>query len=98
MSLIKDPEWTETKILHRYADFKDKRVLEIGCGDGRLTWKYAREAKSVTAVDLEMPDLRLALIDRPADLNESAAFLCADSIHLPFRKEKFDLVVLAWSL
>lgn len=98
MSLVKDPERTETKILHKYADFKDKRVLEIGCGDGRLTWKYVREAKGVTAMDLEMQDLRLACADRPSDLSDNVAFLCADSIHLPFQKEKFDLAVLAWSL
>jgi len=98
MSLLKDPERTETKILHKYADFKDKRVLEVGCGDGRLTWKYARETKSVTAIDLEAQDLRFALADRPADLVDSTSFLRADSLHLPFQKEKFDLAVLAWSL
>ncbi len=98
MSVLKDPEQTESKILHKYADFKNKRVLEIGCGDGRLTWKYAREAKSIAAVDLEIQDLRLAVTDRPADLADNVLFLRADSIHLPFQKEKFDLAVLAWSL
>ncbi len=65
MSLQKDPERTETKYLHKFADFADKRVLEIGCGDGRLTWQYAKSARFVAGIDLEANDLRVATIDRP---------------------------------
>ncbi len=96
MPFQKDPEHTETKILHKYADFAGRRVLEIGCGDGRLTWQYAPKARFVAGIDLEADDLRLATIDRPSDL--PAGFARADSIHLPFAREKFDLAILAWSL
>ena len=95
MSLLKDPERTETKYLHKFADFAGKRVLEIGCGDGRLTWQYAKSARLVAGIDLEANDLRVATIERPADLPVS--FVRADSVQLPFIKEKFDLAVLAWS-
>ncbi len=98
MSIQKDPERTETKYLHKFADFAVKRVLEIGCGDGRLTWRYAREAKLVVGIDLNADDLRVATIDRPSDLSERASFVRADSIHIPFAKEKFDIALLAWSL
>lgn len=98
MTVQKDPEGTESRRLHRYAEFAGRRVLEVGCGDGRLTWKYAREARSVTAIDLEADDLRLAVIDCPSDLRASTSFVRADSLQLPFQKEKFDLAVLAWSL
>ncbi len=96
MTLFKDPERTETKTLHRFADFTGKRVLEIGCGDGRLTWQYAKGTKFVTGIDLNADDLRVATIDRPSDLPVS--FARADSIHIPFAKEKFDIAILAWSL
>jgi ubiquinone/menaquinone biosynthesis C-methylase UbiE len=96
MSLQKDPERTETKTLHRYADFSGKRVLEIGCGDGRLTWQYARSARFTAGIDLEADDLRLATIDRPSGLRVS--FARADSVHLPFSKATFDIAILAWSL
>jgi ubiquinone/menaquinone biosynthesis C-methylase UbiE len=95
MTLQKDPERTETKYLHRFADFTGKRVLEIGCGDGRLTWQYAKTARFVAGIDLEANDLRVATIERPADL--PASFIRADSVQLPFIKEKFDLAILAWS-
>ncbi len=96
MPLLKDPEHTETKTLHRFVDFNGKHVLEIGCGDGRLTWQYAKSAKFVAGFDLEADDLRVATIERPSDI--PASFLRADSIHIPFVKEKFDIAILAWSL
>ncbi len=95
MSLIRDPERTETKTLHRLADFVGRRVLEIGCGDGRLTWQYAKETTLAAGIDLNANELRVATIERPGDL--PAAFARADSIHLPFVKKKFDLAILAWS-
>jgi ubiquinone/menaquinone biosynthesis C-methylase UbiE len=72
-----------------------KRVLEIGCGDGRLTWQYAKDIKIVAGIDLNADDLRVAVIERPNDL--PASFVRADSIHIPFAKDKFDLAILAWS-
>ena len=95
MSLQKDPERTETKYLHKFADLAGKRVLEIGCGDGRLTWQYAKSARFVAGIDLEANDLRVATIERPSDIPTS--FARADSIHIPFSKETFDLAILAWS-
>jgi ubiquinone/menaquinone biosynthesis C-methylase UbiE len=98
LSIQKDPEGNETSRLLKYADFTGRRVLEVGCGDGRLTWRYARRARRVVAIDLEAQDLRLAFLDRPSDLEGSVFFTRADSLHLPFAREKFDLAVLAWSL
>lgn len=97
MTVQTDPERTESKYLKRYADFTGKRVLEIGCGDGRLTWQYAKSASRVTGIDLHGDDLRVATIDRPSDLEQQVLFARADSIHLPFHKESFDIAILAWS-
>jgi ubiquinone/menaquinone biosynthesis C-methylase UbiE len=98
MSLQKDPEGTEQKILHKFADFANKRVLEIGCGEGRLTWKYAKSASRVAGIDLDKDGLRVAIIDRPSDLLGRVSFAQTDSTYLPFSKEKFDIAILAWSL
>ena len=98
MTLQRDPERNETKYLHKFADFAGKRVLEIGCGDGRLAWQYARVTEHVVGIDVEAGDLRVATIDRPSDLAEKVVFAHADSVHLPFSKETFDFAVLAWSL
>ena len=98
MTLQKDPDHTERKTLHRLVDFAHKRVLEIGCGEGRLTWQYAGEARSVAAMDLDHDALRVARADRPSDLEGIVHLACADSEHLPFAKDTFDRAVLAWSL
>lgn len=98
MTIQKDPERNEIKHLQKFANVTSRRVLEIGSGEGRLTWKYAKSARSVTAVDLDLDSLRVARVDRPSDLEHSVHFACVDSIHLPFAREKFDLALLAWSL
>ena len=97
MSTLKDPEGSETRYLSRFAKPDGKTVLEVGCGDGRLTWRYARHARQVAAIDLQRDDLRVAVIERPSDLENRAGFLQADSIRLPFRGSAFDLAIFAWS-
>ena len=98
MTVQKDTERNETKHLHKFADFTQKRVLEIGCGEGRLTWQYAKQAHSTTGVDLDADALRVATIDRPSDLEGRAYFSRAKSEELPFSKETFDRAILSWSL
>ena len=98
MSLQKDTDRNEIKYLSKFVDLKDKHVLEIGCGEGRLTWQYAKAARSVVAVDLDRDSLRVAKVDRPSDLEDRIILACVDSEYLPFSKEKFDIAILAWSL
>lgn len=98
MSLQKDPERNESKYLHDFVDFTNKRVLEVGCGEGRMTWRYAKETHTTIGIDLDTDALRIAKLDRPSDLEHRVLFSCAASEYLPFSKETFDIAVLAWSL
>ena len=36
-----------------YRSLAESRVLEIGCGDGNLTWKLAQRCRSLKAVDMD---------------------------------------------
>jgi ubiquinone/menaquinone biosynthesis C-methylase UbiE len=98
MKPLKDPEGFEKKTLHKYVDFANARVLEIGCGEGRLTWKYAAASTLTVGMDPDQNALRIARADSPYDLREKVRFTRATARHLPFSKETFDIAVLAWSL
>ena len=98
MTLQKDPERNESKYLHGLADFTHKRVLEVGCGEGRMTWEYAKVTSTTIGIDPDHDALRIAVVDRPGDLKKNVQFSCAASEYLPFSKETFDIAILAWSL
>jgi len=97
MPLQKDPEGMEIRYLNQSAVFANQRVLEIGSGDGRLTWRYAHSAGRVTAIDVAVDALRVAATDRPADLHETVSFVGASSLNLPFPRDTFDIAILSWS-
>jgi ubiquinone/menaquinone biosynthesis C-methylase UbiE len=87
-----DPARVMPRAILGAVDFCDARVLEVGAGDGRLTFQYAAVAGSVVGIDTKEPDIRAAS-QRPG-----AAFLCASATALPFSDERFGVVLLASSL
>jgi len=98
MTSVKDPTGVEARVLDELAGFEDKRVLEIGCGDGRMTWLYAEQAREVLGVDSDeeaIRDARTALPDRLADRVE---FRVADAQALDVPRQRFDIAFLSWSL
>jgi ubiquinone/menaquinone biosynthesis C-methylase UbiE len=97
MTHEKDPERIEASRLHEYAEFPGQRVLEVGCGDGRLTWRYADGARRVAGIDLDRDALRVAVIERSADLASVVTFTQADSTRLPFAGETYEIAIFAWS-
>ena len=80
------------------VDLHDARLLEIGTGDGRLTFQYASEARSVVAIDNKEPDIRAATQRSAVETRDDVRFLCASATALPFSGEVFNAVLLASSL
>jgi ubiquinone/menaquinone biosynthesis C-methylase UbiE len=93
-----DPKGAETRAVLRAADFRDARVLEIGCGDGRVTFRYAGESRSVVGIDQKEVNLAPAVSGCPRNLRERVRFVCASAARLPFRDERFEIVLFALSL
>jgi len=97
MTVEKDPEGTELAFLHKFADLRGQRVLEVGCGDGRLTFRYAEQAAFVAGIDLERDELRIAQLERGSALENALGLAQADSTRLPMLAASFDFVLFSWS-
>ena len=93
-----DPAGIMPGAILKAADFREASVLEIGAGDGRLTFQYAAEPRSVVAIDTKEPDIRAASQRPGVELRGDVEFLCASATALPFSVEEFRIVLLASSL
>lgn len=98
MPIRHDPDEFEPKYLREYAvSFTDKRVLEVGAGNGRLTWLFAKEASSVLAIDPSADKIKRAIEEMPAELEGRVTFK-ESGIEEFSSEERFDLAILSWSL
>ena len=68
MTIRVDPEENEIGALFDFVDLDGRRVLEIGSGDGRLTWRYADRAANVIAVEPFAPSVARATGNLPQEL------------------------------
>ena len=93
-----DPEGREIAALFGAADFNGARILEIGCGAGRLTRRYASAARLVAAIDTDEDALASARRATPEDLARHVTFLRSGAVPLPFAGGVFEIVVFGWSL
>ncbi|MFH1575908.1 MAG: class I SAM-dependent methyltransferase [Candidatus Nealsonbacteria bacterium] len=78
--------WQELEPLYHYASHKDK-VLDLGCGNGRLLPIFKDIDINYTGVDNSEKLIEIAKKTYP-----NAAFLVADALHLPFPPNHFDKI------
>jgi ubiquinone/menaquinone biosynthesis C-methylase UbiE len=93
-----DPEGVETQALAKVAPVDGLRVFELGCGDGRLTLRFARSARSVLAVDPDAERIASARASLGPDLAEKVAFAVAGAAEVGAPRPSFDLALFSWSL
>ena len=87
----------ELAALTRFSGgFLGKRVLEVGCGNGRITRKYAGQAQYIDAIDPDESKIERALELAAADETHVHYHAVALEDFVP--TERYDLVILAWSL
>jgi 2-polyprenyl-3-methyl-5-hydroxy-6-metoxy-1,4-benzoquinol methylase len=95
---IKDPEGAEVRALTRLADLAGLRVLEVGSGDGRLTWRYAHLADAVVGIEPEADAVATARAATPTELTDRVTFRVLDAEQLDEPAGSFDVAFLSWSL
>jgi 2-polyprenyl-3-methyl-5-hydroxy-6-metoxy-1,4-benzoquinol methylase len=98
VSYVIDPEGSETAVIHELVDFRGTDVLEVGCGDGRLTERFAEHCHSVLAIDPNEQRIERAVATVPSELRAAVTFEAADILDAKLPAEAFDIVVLSWSI
>ena len=98
MARTLDPEGAHLAALRRLAQFDGARVLEMGCGEGRLTRGIAAEATSVLAFDPDAASIAEAQAAFPSELADRVAFQVALAEEIEIERGSFDLVVFSWAL
>lgn len=94
-----DPEGFELAALRQLGAGAGQRVIEIGAGDGRLTWLLASEAAQWLALDPDHAELVTAATTCKAEPPpRHVGLLRADGRALPFAAACCDLALFAWSL
>src|SRR5437588_9930303 len=70
----RDREGVETAAIAAVVDLDGKRVLDVGCGTGRLTSFAALRAGSVYAFDPDAESVREARATVPSELRDQVRF------------------------
>jgi len=83
----------ELRKLDEFVKLDGKHILEVGCGDGRLTAFLAKKADKVTAIDPEENQIKTAKA-----AVQGVDFQIGYGEALAFPDESFDIVFFSYSL
>ena len=98
MTLRIDPEKNEVRALKGVTNWNGKRVLEIGCGQGRLTQRLAQLGATVHASDPDSQLIRTARRNLPQRFVKRIHYQVGAGGRVDHPSESFDVVVFAWAL
>jgi SAM-dependent methyltransferase len=80
-----------SNLIHGFDQFRGKRVLDVGCGNGYVLSRYARQGAIVSGVDLTAKAIELSR-KRFALERLEAELIQIDGVNLPFPDAHFDIV------
>lgn len=99
MTVTIDPDGVETRALAGATTWRGKQVIEIGCGDGRLTQRLVSlGASEVHALDPEAKLIHAARKNLPKRYAKRIEFQVGNAERLAFPSNRFDLAVFSWVL
>ena len=97
-SLLRPPPEDELREYGGLGLVRRKRVIDVGCGDGRMALGCAPYASEVVGVDPDPEAIRLAR-KKVRELGvTNVQFKIGVAQELPFPDEHFDVVLLSWTL
>jgi len=77
---------------------RGKRVLDLGCGDGRLALGVAPFAAKVDGIDPDADAIASAKRNARKAGIRNVRFAAGAAQHLPYPDAAFDVVILSWTL
>ena len=77
---------------------RGKRVLDLGCGDGRFALGVAHLAASVDGLDPDPEAIAAAKKTARKSRVQNVHFAVGAGQRLPYPDEAFDVVILSWTL
>ena len=95
---VRDARAAEPAAIAAVADLDGKRLLEVGCGDGRLTRFAAARASEVYAFDPDGELVAKAARALAPELLARVRFAVHDADALDQERRRFDLALCGWSL
>ena len=94
----RDREGREPAAIEQLVDVGGKRVLEVGCGTGRLTRFLAGRAASLYAFDPNAESVGDAEASLADQVRDRVRFAVHDAQALDLPRRRFDLALCGWSL
>lgn len=99
MTLVMDPAGAEIQALKKITNWRGTRVLEVGCGDGRLTLRLAKfNPAKIIAFDPDPKLVRTARKNRPEKYKSQVEYRGGNAEHVKQKANQFDIVVFSWVL
>jgi ubiquinone/menaquinone biosynthesis C-methylase UbiE len=94
----RDEIGVETTAIAELVSLDSKHVLDVGCGEGRLTTLAAEHAATVYAFDPNPENVAAARRALTGEQRKRVRFAVHDAQAVNLARERFDVALCGWSL
>lgn len=82
----------------KHVNFETKNVLEIGCGDGRMSFQISKHAKSIVGIDPDDNEINKAMVIMQSKQIQNVTLKVGSLEDFDFKPQSYDIVLFSLSL